>query len=262
MTNVTEAQLRGRPESGKTCFAATPIGTEGSEERNRSDIVLDYVIVPVLEPMGYTVTRADHIPNAGSITSQVVTHLVSSDLAIFDLSGHNPNVFYELGIRHSANKPYIQIDDGNLRIPFDITVFRTIIFDYQNPRSIDQAKQQLEEMVRAYEQGGIVESPVTHAPDVQPLLTAGNPIQDQLASILNVVMQTHGDMQGVRYNHTTNIMDVGVLQRFIAFYSDQGAFPIEGRTALENTLQSPYLKEWARGLPTEAVSTEGTTGTT
>jgi hypothetical protein len=262
MVEVTAAQLSATPGPSKTCFAATPIGEAGSDVRARSDTVLDYVISPVLDPMGYTVTRADKITEAGSITSQVITHLVTSDLAIFDLAGHNPNVFYELGIRHAANKPYVQIDDGKARIPFDITVFRTIIFDYQDVRSIDQAKLQLEEMVRAYEQGSLVESPVTNAPDVQPLLAAGDPIKDQLASIENVVMQMHGNLLGVQFNRTTNIMDVGVLQRFIGLYADRGVFPIESRSALEQALQSPYLKEWARGLPTEAVSTEGTTGTT
>jgi hypothetical protein len=67
--------------------------------------------------------------------------------------------------------------------------------------------------------------------------------------------------RGVRYDHTIDIMDVAVLQRFIALYAAQGAFPIEGRTALENALRSPHLKIWARGLPTtEDVSTAGTTG--
>lgn len=253
MVEITQAQLLGKPEQGKTCFAATPIGAEGSEVRKRSDTILDHVIVEVLQPMGYTVTRADKLSQPGSITSHVISHLVTSDLAIFDLAGHNPNVFYELGIRHAANKPYIQLDDGAVPIPFDITIFRTIIFDYQDLNSVAQAKQQLQEMVRAYEHGSVVESPVTNAPDVQPLLTAGNPIQDQLASIMNIILQMHGNSLGVRFNHTTNIMDVGKLQRFIEFYAKRGVFPIEGRTALENALQSSHLKEWARGLPTEAV---------
>lgn len=262
MVEVTAAELSGRPGRTKTCFAATPIGEAGTDIRERSDTVLDYVIIPALGPMGYTITRADKITEAGSITSQVITHLVTSDLAILDLSGHNPNVFYELGIRHAANKPYVQIDDGNARIPFDVTVFRTIVFDYRSVRSIGHAKLQLEEMVRGYEQGSLVESPVTNAPDVQPLLSAGDPVKDQLASIENVVMQMHGNLLGVQFERTTNIMDVGVLQRFIGFYADRGVLSIESRTALEQTLQSPHLKEWARGLPVGSAAPVTTDATT
>lgn len=254
MVEITQAQLSGKPKHGKTCFAATPIGGDGSEIRNRSDKILNHVITPVLEPMGYTITRADKIAQAGSITSQVIGHLVTSDIVIFDLAGHNPNVFYELGVRHAANRPYIQLDDGALPIPFDITVFRTIIFDYQDLDSVEQAKKVLREMVLAYEQGSVVESPLTNVPDVH--LAAGNPVLDQLASIMNLVMEIYGDTHGVRYNHTTNIMDVGVLQRFIQIYADAGEVPIGHRTALENTLRSSHLKEWARGLPTEAAPKE------
>jgi hypothetical protein len=259
MVEITRAQLLGKPDQGKTCFAATPIGAEGTDVRKRSDAILDHVIVEVLQPMGYTVTRADKLSQPGSITSQVISHLVTSDLAIFDLAGHNPNVFYELGIRHAADKPYIQLDDGALPLPFDITVFRTIIFDYHDLNSVAQAKQQLQEMVRAYEQGSVVESPVTNAPDVHPLIAVGDPVQDHLESILNIVTQIHGNSLGVQFNNATDIMDVGKLQRFIEIYARRGTFPIEDRTALENALQSTHLKEWARGLPTEAVPEENAT---
>jgi hypothetical protein len=256
MVEINEAQLSGKPERSKTCFAATPIGAEGSPTRERSDRVLDHVIVEVLEPMGYTVTRADKLPEPGSITTQVMSHLVTSDLAIFDLAEHNPNVFYELAIRHAANKPYVQLDDGAKPIPFDITVYRTITFDYHDLRSVDQAKKTLREMVLAYEKGSLVETPLTNVSDVQSLLSAGDPIADQLASIANTTREILGGIQGVHYNNTINFTDVPVLQRFIQAYANAGSISLENRTTLENTLRTPYLKQWARGLPTEAVRQE------
>lgn len=254
MVDINQAQLSGQPDRAKTCFAATPIGADGSEIRERSDRVLDYVIGEVLKPMGYTVTRADKLPQPGSITTQVMGHLVSSDLAIFDLAGHNPNVFYELAIRHAANKPYIQLDDGAKPIPFDITVYRTITFDYRDLKSVDQAKNTLREMVLAYEQGSQVESPLSNVPDVQTLLAGGDPIADQLTSIANTTREILGNMMGVHYNNTINFMDVFVLQRFISLYADAGVVSVENRTALENTLRTPSLKQWARGLSTEDVA--------
>lgn len=253
MVEMDQAQLSGKPDQGKTCFVASPIGAEGSDIRERSDLILEHVIEETVRPLGYTITRADQLAVAGSITSQIMSHLVTSDIAIFDLTGHNPNVFYELAIRHAAAKPYVQISDGS-PLPFDVTIYRTIPLDYRDLRSVAQAKRTLADMVRAYEEGSIVETPLTNVPDVQTLLTAGNPIRDQLATITNLVMLLHGDLRGVRYNQTTNIEDVDVLQRFIQIYAENGDVPIENRTALEKVLQSPHLKEWARGLPTEAVA--------
>ena len=42
-------------------------------------------------------------------TGQVVEHLLQSGLVIADLSFHNPNVFYELALRHAAGKPTVHV---------------------------------------------------------------------------------------------------------------------------------------------------------
>jgi hypothetical protein len=48
---------------------------------------------------------------------------------IADLSFHNPNVFYELALRHAVRKPIVQISRTADRLPFDIGQFRTIVVD-------------------------------------------------------------------------------------------------------------------------------------
>lgn len=180
-----------------------------------------------------------------------MSHLVTSDIAIFDLSDHNPNVLYELAIRHAANKTYIQISDGS-PLPFDVTVYRTIPLDYRDLNSVAQAKNTLREMVRAYEQGSNVETPLTNVQDVQTLLGPGDPIADQLASIGNGVREILSGLHGVYYENTVNFQDVFVMQRFIQAYANAGEISLEKRTVLENSLRTPLLKEWARGLPTQA----------
>ena len=51
--------------------------------------------------------RSDDIHVPGSITKEIVTSLHTADLVIADLTGYNPNVFYELGVVHSAGRPTI-----------------------------------------------------------------------------------------------------------------------------------------------------------
>ena len=68
--------------------------------------------------------RSDDIHVPGSITKEIVTSLHTADLVIADLTGHNPNVFYELGVVHSAGRPTIMITQQIQEIPFDINTYR------------------------------------------------------------------------------------------------------------------------------------------
>jgi hypothetical protein len=70
--------------------------------------------------------RADLIDKPGLITQQVIEHIVNARLVVADLSFHNPNVFYELALRHATGKPTVQICRTIDTIPFDIADVRTI----------------------------------------------------------------------------------------------------------------------------------------
>lgn len=112
-----------------TCFYITPIGEENSENRKHSDLFLGSIIEPAIEPLGLKVVRADTIDQPGLITNQIIEYILRSRLVIADLSFHNPNVFYELALRHVSRLPTIQIVRKGDKIPFDIGNFRTIVLD-------------------------------------------------------------------------------------------------------------------------------------
>jgi hypothetical protein len=59
------------------------------------------IVAPAAEACGYDTIRADQIAKPGIITSQVIQHLLDDPLVVADLTGWNPNVFYELAIRHA-----------------------------------------------------------------------------------------------------------------------------------------------------------------
>ena len=113
----------------KTCFVIAPIGPEGSDTRKRSDQLLKHVLEAALEPRGYEVVRADRISQPGSITIQVLEHVINSEIVVADLTDHNPNVFYELAVRHAVQKPLIHMILSGQSIPFDVADFRTIQFE-------------------------------------------------------------------------------------------------------------------------------------
>lgn len=70
----------------------------------------------------------------GSINSAIVKGLLNSDVVIVDVTGRNPNVFLELGIRYALrNKITIVIAQKGTAIPFDIKGYRHIEYSKFKP---------------------------------------------------------------------------------------------------------------------------------
>lgn len=114
----------------KNCFVIAPIGELDSDTRKRSDQILKHIIKPAVSSCGYKAIRADEIDKPGIITSQVIQRVVNDPLVIADLTERNPNVFYELAIRHAIRKPLVQLIQKGERIPFDVAGTRTIQVDH------------------------------------------------------------------------------------------------------------------------------------
>jgi hypothetical protein len=112
-----------------TCFYISPIGEDDSEQRRHSDLFLGSFVEPALDQFGLKIVRADAIDKPGVITKQIIEFIVRSRLVVVDLSYHNPNVFYELALRHMMRLPIVQIARASDRIPFDINQMRTIRID-------------------------------------------------------------------------------------------------------------------------------------
>ncbi|MFK4107736.1 hypothetical protein [Streptomyces sp. NPDC002176] len=112
-----------------------PHAAHGSPEREAYEHYLgifEQVIAPACERYGISAVRADGIAHAGDINEQICRHVLESDLVVADVSGGNPNVMYELGLRHITGKPTIHIGEAG-QLPFDIASIRTI--RYQRTRS-------------------------------------------------------------------------------------------------------------------------------
>jgi hypothetical protein len=149
------------PDTEKpVCFAIAPIGPKDSDIRRRSDKVLKHVFKKALGDK-YDVIRGDDIDEPGMITSQVLRAVQDSPLVVADLTRHNPNVLYELAVRHAIEKPVIHVIEPKLsKIPFDIQGFRTIEFDLTDPDSIESAVEQLRKQTDQAEKGKWGETPV------------------------------------------------------------------------------------------------------
>jgi hypothetical protein len=112
-------------ESKKKCFVICPFGSVDSDVRKRSDYVYK-IICQALEPKGYRCNRTIDDPMGGPIGNQIMGDIRKSDLVIADLTSLNPNVMYELAIRHVTGRPYIHLIERGTKIPFDISMMNYI----------------------------------------------------------------------------------------------------------------------------------------
>ena len=112
----------------KKCFFISPIGDEESEARKHSDFVKKYIVEPVCKKYDYEVIRADEENTINKIDEDVLRHLDNDDLAIADLTGANPNVYYEAGYRTAKGLPIIYIAEKGTSLPFDVGRIRTQFF--------------------------------------------------------------------------------------------------------------------------------------
>lgn len=185
--------------SEKFCFVISPIGTEGSSERLRSDQVLKHIISPAAIECGYRPVRADQISEPGLITSQVIQHIADDPLVIADLTGRNPNVFYELALRHALKKPCVQIIHATESIPFDVASSRTIHVDHHDLDSAARAKSEIINQIKAVEKNpSDVDTPISVAVELQSLRRSDNPLEKSNAEIITMLNDIRNDLTDLR----------------------------------------------------------------
>ena len=112
-------------ESSQVAFVAMPFGTRKDPNRgNRryeSDPTWNRLLLPALLDAGYRAVRTDLDASRQLIDSRMILDLLGADLVVADLATHNPNVFWELGVRHTARRRgTLVVAPARLSPPFDV----------------------------------------------------------------------------------------------------------------------------------------------
>ncbi|WP_300322226.1 tetratricopeptide repeat protein [Accumulibacter sp.] len=110
-------------------FVAMPFGSKPGHDGQLIDFNRVYTeyIRPALEAAGLEVFRADEEPRAGDIRTDMFQELLVADLVVADLTLDNPNVWYELGVRHALRARGVVLVQGpRPNQPFDIYTDRKL----------------------------------------------------------------------------------------------------------------------------------------
>ena len=243
----------------RTCFVVGPIGKRGTKERIHADALFHKIIKPACASIktNLDIVRADHISTPGMIDLQIVTHLIEARLVIADLTTRNPNAFYELGIRHMANKPVIHIYKRGERIPADVSLFRSVEISYSSAVAIGKSRADLAKAIKAtFLPGFAVETPVTQSRGFQRLLNpppkaakptpplpqpAPQPVRQRphhIEGAVNLAWKARpGDVWEARWQAPPHLVERGFEVRSVKLWS--GRLPVaheEGEFIRDTTL--------------------------
>lgn len=124
-----------------TCFVMMPFGPW-------FDRYYQEIYIPAIKDAGFEPIRADELFSTGSVVEQIWEQIAKAKILLADLSGKNPNVFYELGLSHAARKPVVfaasQVDD----VPFDLRHLRVIIYDVREPEWAPRLRKSVADYLR------------------------------------------------------------------------------------------------------------------
>jgi hypothetical protein len=159
-------------EAKANAFVIMPFNEE-------SNLVYAELIAPPLKEVGYSAKRADSVIDQRSVLSDIVLGIDEADLIVADLTGLNPNVFYELGIAHGLGVPTVLITQSLGEIPFDLKSYRTSEYSTRFDEA-NKLKQFLREVGAEAATGGVkFSSPVSD-------FLAQGPAAKRLASAVQV----------------------------------------------------------------------------
>lgn len=183
---------------------ASAFGSD-TEDQRRHKQVLRHLIRKVLGSR-FEVIRADEIDEEGLITHQIIEHLLEDDLVVADLTGLNPNVLYEVAVRHAVQKPIVHLITAGEEIPFDIANMRAVSYALDDPDLLEAAQEELDRKVKAIEAADWVAAPnpISAAKNVSLLQESEQPEVRAEGDLLAAVNELRDEVRTLRKREATS----------------------------------------------------------
>lgn len=136
-----------KEEQRKVCFVIMPFSsTKSCSSDEWSEVFLE-VIRPAVEESGYDFECQRSEAIQGSIIEEILDNLNRADLVIADLTDRNPNVFYELGVRHTLRDSTLLVAQRLEDIPFDLQHYAIQVYEWKTKKARDEFKARLKGVI-------------------------------------------------------------------------------------------------------------------
>jgi hypothetical protein len=195
---VPASDAKKTPRSPKrSCFVVSAFGATPEDQRRHKQ-VLRHLVRKVLGDR-FDVVRADEIDEEGLITNQIIEHLLDDDLVVADLTGLNPNVFYEVAVRHAVQKPIVHLITSGEEIPFDVANMRAVPYALDDPDALEAAQEELARKVKSIEEADWVAAPnpISAAREVSLLQSSEQPEARAAGDILSAVGELRDEVRAL-----------------------------------------------------------------
>lgn len=127
------------------CFIICAIGDSSSNTRQKYHSV-NKALKSILSRSFENIIAPLDLSESGDITDQVIEKLLNADLVIANLTQVNPNVMYELAVRHASRKPVVIVFENDTKLPFDIAGQRAVPYEHTF-EGLQQLEEDLEKVV-------------------------------------------------------------------------------------------------------------------
>jgi hypothetical protein len=129
------------------CFVLLPL-------KEPFKTIYSAAVEPVAAELGISCGHAEGIFGPGRIMRDIVSSITFAEVVVAELTGRNPNVFYELGIAHQQGKQVVLLSQTMEDVPFDIRDMRVVLYEWDgdtnDPTSlVEHLRPNLEEALRA-----------------------------------------------------------------------------------------------------------------
>ena len=108
----------------------------------------DFVKPVVIDGCNLECERGDDVFGSNVIMDDIRTSIANADVVVADLTGKNANVFYEVGICHTLDKPVLLLAQSMDDVPFDLRHRRVLLYEY-SPRGCKRLEKTLREHLLA-----------------------------------------------------------------------------------------------------------------
>lgn len=131
-------------EEAKKCFVIMPFSSTTNCSAEEWTEIFEEMIKPSVESLESVAECTRSCPVQGSIIEDIMDNLNSADIMIADLTDRNPNVFYELGVRHTLRDSTILIAQNINDIPFDLRGYAIQTYDWKTKQGKEKFRDEFE----------------------------------------------------------------------------------------------------------------------
>ncbi len=162
----------------RTCYVALPAGMRPDPDGRMLDFEHLYsaILKPVIEDAGLECRRLEEFAPGTSWQRSLFTAILSSDLMIADISSQNPNVMYELGIRHALKRGRTLMISAGSRPPSNVGQVQALFYRPDadgrlTGAAADEFRRSLQSVVQISQRSTISDSPLyEYFPEIEVYL--------------------------------------------------------------------------------------------